>query len=73
MKKNMGTTDRGIRFFVAAGIGVLYFTGQVSGTVAGVLGVVALVLLATSFAGNCPAYLPFGLSTRRATGHNRPM
>ena len=32
MKKNMGTIDRGIRVVIAITVGVLYFTGQISGT-----------------------------------------
>jgi len=73
MKKNLGTADRGIRFFVGAGIGVLYFTGQITGIVALMLGLVALALVATSYIGFCPAYQAIGISTRKASGHNRPM
>ena len=65
MRKNMGTADRTIRVLVAVGIGVLYFTGVVSGTVATVLAIFAVVFLLTSAAATCPAYLPFGLSTRK--------
>jgi len=64
MKKNMGTADRVIRTLVAITVGILYFTGRISGTVAIVLGVLAIVFLATSFVSWCPAYMPFGLSTR---------
>ncbi len=52
MKKNMGTTDRVIRFIVAAVIGVLYYTGTISGT----LGIVLLVLagvFGTAFVFTC--------------------
>lgn len=65
MKKNMGTVDRVIRTLIAVVIAVLYFTGQISGTWAIILGIVALVFLLTSLVGGCPAYLPFGLSTRK--------
>ena len=65
MKKNMGTTDRVIRAVVAVGIGVLYFTGRISGTVAIVLGVLAVVMLASSFISWCPGYAPLGWSTRK--------
>ena len=68
MKKNMGTVDRAIRFGLALLVAVLYFTGVISGTVAIVLGVIAVIFILTSFVGTCPAYLPFGLSTRRADG-----
>jgi len=67
MKKNMGTIDRAVRVLLAVIVAVLYFTGTISGAVAVVLGIAAIVFLATSFVGTCPAYLPFGLSTRRST------
>jgi hypothetical protein len=65
MKKNMGTVDRVIRSLAAIVIAVLYFTGQISGTLAIVLGAVAAVFLLTSFIAWCPAYLPFGFSSRK--------
>ena len=68
MTKNMGTADRAIRTLIALAIAVLYFTGKISGTVAIVLGIVAVAFLVTSFVGWCPSYLPFGLSTRKWSG-----
>ena len=65
MKKNMGTIDRTIRTVVAVVIVVLYFGGQVTGTVAIVLGIVAGAFLLTSLLSWCPAYMPLGLSTRK--------
>ena len=65
MKKNMGTLDRLIRLAVAAVIAVLYLTGVISGTIALVLGVLAVVFAMTSAVSFCPLYLPFRLSTRR--------
>jgi amino acid transporter len=65
MKKNMGTLDRVVRIIIAVIIAVLYFTGQISGTLAIVLGIVAIAFLLTSIIGWCPAYLPFGFSTRK--------
>ena len=59
----MGNLDRGIRVAVAALIAILYFTGAISGTLAIVLGVLAVVFLVTSMVSTCPLYLPFGLST----------
>jgi hypothetical protein len=67
MTKNMGTADRLIRTLIAVAIAVLYFTGKISGTVAILLGIVAVAFLVTSFVGWCPSYLPFGLSTRKGT------
>ena len=63
MKKNMGTADRLIRTLIAIAIAVLYFTHQISGTLAIVLGVIAVIFVLTSFVSWCPAYLPLGLST----------
>jgi hypothetical protein len=68
MTKNMGTVDRLIRFIVAIVIGVLYFTGRINGTMAIVLGVIAVAFIATSFVAWCPGYLPFGFSTRKNEG-----
>jgi hypothetical protein len=65
MKKNMGTADRVIRAIVAVVIGFLYFTGAISGTLAVILGIVAVLLLLTSITGVCPGYMPFGISTMK--------
>lgn len=65
MTKNMGTVDRTIRILVALAVAVLYFTGKISGTVAIVLAIVAIAFVVTSLVGWCPAYMPFGLSTRK--------
>jgi hypothetical protein len=65
MKHNMGTADRLVRAFVAAPL--LIVLGFVLGA-GSALGMVAFVLmgimLATAAVGFCPAYLPFGISTR---------
>ncbi|WP_083760691.1 YgaP family membrane protein [Robiginitalea biformata] len=63
MKKNMGSVDRVIRLLIAAVIGVLYYTGTVSGTLGIVLLILAGVFILTSFISFCPLYAPFGLST----------
>ena len=63
MKANMGNTDKIIRILAAILIGVLYFMQLISGTLAIVLLIVAVVFILTSFMSFCPLYLPFGLST----------
>lgn len=63
MKKNMGTIDRIIRTVLAILIIVFYFTGQITGTAAIILGIVAILFLVTSFMGFCPAYLPLKITT----------
>lgn len=60
----MGTIDRIIRVILAVVVGVMYLTGTISGTVALVLGAVAIVFLATSAVSSCPLYMPFNISTR---------
>ena len=67
MKKNMGTVDRAIRFLVAVLIAILYFTNQISGVAAIILGIVAIAFLVTSFMSSCPAYIPFKISTIKKT------
>jgi hypothetical protein len=63
MKKNMGNTDRIIRILVALVIAALYFTHVITGTLALVLGALAIIFIATSFLSFCPLYLPFGINT----------
>lgn len=64
MKKNMGSTDKIIRYILAIVLVALYFTGTITGTWGIVLLVLAGVFVATSLINFCPLYLPFGLSTR---------
>jgi Na+(H+)/acetate symporter ActP len=66
MKKNMGQADRVIRVLTAIVIAVLYFTNQISGTLAVILGLLAVVFILTSTVSFCPLYLPFKLSTRKS-------
>jgi glucose uptake protein GlcU len=63
MKKNIGSTDKTIRLVVAALIAVLYFTGTVTGTIAIVLGIVALILVVTSIVNFCPIYSLIGTNS----------
>ncbi|MCO5238649.1 MAG: DUF2892 domain-containing protein [Chitinophagaceae bacterium] len=63
MKKNMGASDKTIRILLAVLIAVLYFTNVISGTLAAILGIFAIVFVITSFISFCPLYLPFGIST----------
>ena len=65
MTKNMGTVDRAVRLAIVVIIAALYFAGQLSGTVAIVLGVVAVAFLGTSLIGWCPTYVLFGISTSK--------
>lgn len=65
MKQNMGTADKTIRILIAAAIGVLLLTDQLTGVLAWILGLVAAMFLITSIVGVCPLYTPFKLSTLR--------
>lgn len=64
MNQNMGTADRTIRIVIAAIIAGLYLTDMISGTLAIVLGIIALVFLLTSIIGFCPTYAPLKISTK---------
>ncbi len=65
MKNNMGAADRIIRFVLAVLVLILYLTGTISGTLAIILGILAIVFVITSFIGFCPAYVPLKLSTKK--------
>ena len=66
MKQNMGLVDKIIRLTVVAIIAVLYFTGQITGLAAFILGIIAVAFFVTSLIGWCPSYVPFGISTKKA-------
>ncbi len=63
MKKNMGSMDRNIRILIAAVLAILYFTEKITGTLAIVALVVAIVFLLTSLLSFCPLYTLLGFNT----------
>lgn len=65
MKKNMGSADRIIRIVLAVVVAILYFTNQISGLAAIILGAFAIIFLLTSLMSFCPLYVPFKLSTAK--------
>jgi small-conductance mechanosensitive channel len=65
MKKNMGLVDRSIRTVLALVVIVLYLTNQISGLLAIILGIIAVIFLLTSLFGVCPLYIPFKISTKK--------
>jgi len=65
MKKNMGTIDRVVRTLLAIVVLVLYLTGKISGSVAIILGIFAVIFVLTSAISFCPLYVPFKISTKR--------
>jgi len=63
MKKNVGSTDKIVRYVAAAIIAALYFTNTITGTI-GLVGIVfAGVLVVTSVVNFCPLYALVGLNT----------
>ena len=67
MKKNMGTADRVIRTLIAVVIGILLLNGTLSGLLGTILGLLAIVFLATSLFSPCPLYVPFKISTLKGS------
>lgn len=65
MQQNMGKIDRIVRILAAVAVAVLFYFNIINGTVALVLGVLAVIFIATSLVSFCPLYLPFGISTRK--------
>jgi hypothetical protein len=65
MIKNMGTVDRLVRTVLALIVVALYFSGQISGVTAIILGIIAVIFLLTSSIAFCPLYVPLKLSTRK--------
>jgi Protein of unknown function (DUF2892) len=63
MTKNMGNTDKLIRLCIAALIAVLYYTGLISGTLAIILGIFAVIFALTSLISFCPLYTLVGINT----------
>lgn len=63
MKKNMGTTDKGIRVAIAIIVALLYYFNIIEGTLAYILMAFAIVFLLTSFISFCPLYTLLGINT----------
>lgn len=65
MPKNMGNLDRIVRVIIALVIAYLWYTGVISGTLAVVLMVAAVIFVLTSVVSFCPLYKPLGINTCR--------
>lgn len=63
MTVNEGSLDRIIRAVVGVALLAAWVLGWIGGTLAVVLGVVAIVLVVTAAVGFCPLYRVFGMST----------
>lgn len=65
MPKNVGGFDRLLRIVVALAILLAWSMGWISGTVALVLGIVAVIFALTAAVSFCPLYKVIGTSTCR--------
>jgi hypothetical protein len=63
MTKNMGNADKIVRTALAAIVFLLILTGSLEGIWAWILGIFAVVFLATSAVGYCPLYQAVKFST----------
>lgn len=63
MKKNMGDADKIIRIVAAVVISVLYLSNIITGTVAIIAGIIAVIFVLTSFISFCPLYVLLGINT----------
>ena len=64
-KKNVGTTDRIVRFVLAVVLLIAAFTMPMSSVLSTILIILGVVLIGTSLVSFCPLYLLFKLSTRK--------
>ena len=65
MSKNIGSIDRILRIAAALAITILVITKVLTGTLAVVLGVLAVVFFLTAIFGFCPLYCPLRISTAK--------
>lgn len=70
MKSNMGSTDKALRIVAAIAIAVMAYFNIISGTLAIILLVVAVIFLLTSMINFCPLYYPFKISTKKEADPN---
>ncbi|HHN48457.1 MAG TPA: DUF2892 domain-containing protein [Bacteroidales bacterium] len=63
MKKNVGLIDAIIRFVLAVVVAVFIYRGDITGTLAIVLGIAAAALLITGLIGWCGLYALLGIRT----------
>ena len=70
MKKNMGLTDRIIRFGIAVLLIALNIKGMITGVIATVAIIVVVIFLITSIVGICPLYSLLGIKSNRTPAGN---
>jgi len=65
MKKNMNSTDKLVRLFIAIVLIVLFYKEILTGTLGIIALVLALILTVTSLISFCPLYAILGISTAK--------
>jgi len=65
MENSRGKIAGVVRILLAVVVAVLFFTKQLTGAAAIVLGILAVVFIATAAIGTCPLYMPFKISTKK--------
>lgn len=63
MKKNIGSTDRFIRIFIAVALLTTFYTDTVTGILGYVMAALAVILILTTFISFCPLYSLIGIDT----------
>lgn len=63
MKRNLGNLDKTLRVLLAVVVAILYFSNVISGTLAIILGAVAIIFVLTSMVNFCPLYAALGLNS----------
>ena len=66
LTRNVGTTDRFIRLLIAALFSYLYFSGTAAGLLGIILLVLGVILVLVSLVSFCPLYLPFKVNTNKS-------
>lgn len=65
LNKNMGIADRLIRIALAVVFGYLYFSGTTAGVLGIILLVLAIIFVLTSLVSFCPLYTIFNFRTNK--------
>jgi hypothetical protein len=65
MKLNMSSWDRILRLLITLVVVILLVAGVLKGTLAVILGIIAIIFFATSVLGFCPLYVILGISTKK--------
>ncbi|MEO6432388.1 MAG: YgaP-like transmembrane domain [Sphingomicrobium sp.] len=63
MEKNVGSGDRIVRIIIAIVLGCLIYLGQITGTAATIVGVIAVLLLLSALLSRCLIYKIAGIDT----------